>query len=252
MTKIVTFTVIALLTFCSFVVVYAPASLLWRFAEQHVVKQVPDLHIFGVDGTVWSGAAELVYRQFPASLLVWEVSPLPILRGEIETSLYLSGDGHDFDGYGSVSQTAAVVESLVGYVDADYINRVSQPQGLTFAGRVDIKSLSLSSDLAWIQQASGDIYWPGGKIISRTRAAGTQVFDLPAIKGDISMRGEAVSLNLRHNNEPVVEILLRRDGWVTVAVKARLFEIANLPWPAGSSPSDTVLEFEEQVFRRNR
>jgi hypothetical protein len=252
MTRILIFTAIAVLTFSSFVVIYAPAALIWRFAEQEVIEQVPDLHILGVSGTVWSGDAELVYRQFPTSQLEWQISPLPILSGEIDTNLHLFGEGHDFVGSGSISQTAAVVQSLVGYVDASYINRVSQPQGLTFAGRVDVNSLSLSSDLVWIQQASGEIYWPGGKNISRTVSAGTQVFDLPALQGDITMRGEAISLNLHHDNETVVEILLRRDGWVTVAVKARLFEIANLPWPAGSSPSDTVLEFEEQVLRSNR
>lgn len=249
MKRILLFGFLALLTFCTFVVVFAPASLIWRSAEQQVLGQVPDLHVLRVGGTVWSGDADLAYRQFPTSELNWNISPLPVLSGEISTTLLLQGEGHQFSADGSITQQQAVIRSLVGFVDATYINRVSQPQGLTFAGRVDIRNLSLVSDLAWIQQASGEIYWPGGKIISRTRAAGTQVFDLPEIQGDLSMRGEAISLNLHHANQTLVEILLKRDGWVTVAVKARLFDIANLPWPAGSSPSDTVLEFQEQLIR---
>lgn len=249
MKRVFIFGFFAVLTFCTFVVVFAPASLVWRMAEQQVLRQVPDLHVLRVGGTVWSGKADLAYRQFPTSELSWTVSPMPILGGEIDTTLELRGEGHEFVTAASISQQAAVIQSLVGYVDALYINRVSQPQGLTFAGRVDVRNLNVVSDLVWVQQASGEIYWPGGKIISRTRAAGTRVFDLPAIQGDISMRGEVISLNLHHANQTIVEIFLKRDGWVTVAVKARLFEIANLPWPAGSSPSDTVLEFQEQIIR---
>lgn len=252
MKRILAFAGLALITFCTFVVVFAPASLIWRFAEQQVLQQVPDLHVLRVGGTVWSGEAELVYRKFPTSELSWKISPGALLSGDIGSSLRLYGEGHDFVAESTINQNAAMVQSLVGYVDALYINSVSQPQGLTFAGRVEVQSLSLSSDLKWIQQANGRVFWPGGKIISRTRAAGTRVFDLPAIQGDISMRGDAISLNLHHDNQTIVDILLKRDGWVTVAVKPRLFDIANLPWPAGSSPSDTVLEFEELILRSNQ
>ncbi|MGK0339440.1 MAG: hypothetical protein ACJAYE_000850 [Candidatus Azotimanducaceae bacterium] len=246
------FGLIALLTFCSFIVVFAPASLIWRVAEKEVIDNVPDLHVLRVSGTVWSGAAELVYRQFPTSLLNWTIAPLPLLGAQIETQLVLSGEGHELNGDGLIKQQFGDVKSLTGFIDASYINRVSEPQGLTFSGTIDIQSLSFQSDLLWIQEARGRIYWPGGKIVSRTLQAGTRVFDLPALTGDISMQGDSLYLNLHHNNETIIDILVKPDGWISVAVKARLFDLANLPWPAGSSPSDTVLEFEEKLLRSNR
>jgi len=252
MMRVFGFGLIALLTFCIFVLVFAPASLIWRVAEKEVIRNVPDLHVLRVGGTVWSGAAELAYRQFPTSLLSWQIAPLPILGAKVETQLVVAGEGHELNGDGLVEQQFAQVKSLTGYIEASYINRVSQPQGLTFAGTVDIQSLSFQSDLRWIQEARGRIYWPGGKIVSRTIQAGTRVFDLPALTGDISMRGDTIYLNLHHNNETIVDILVKPDGWISVAVKARLFDLANLPWPAGSSPSDTVLEFEEKLLRSNR
>ena len=128
------------------------------------------------------------------------------------------------------------IDSLVGHVDAMYINRVSQPQGLTFAGRVTVESLDLTSDLRWIQTATGRITWPGGKIISRTSLDGTRVFDLPALVGDIEMQGRDILLTLHPNsrNQSLVNIVFKPDGWLVVRVKARLFDLAGLAWPGGS------------------
>lgn len=252
MMRVFLFGLIAFLTFCTFVLVFAPASLVWRAAEREVIQNVPDLHVLRVGGTVWSGEAELAYRQFPISTLNWVIAPLPLLKARVDTQLNLVGEGHEFNASGQIAEQLAQLVSLQGFVDAEYINRVSQPQGLTFSGRVDIQNMAITSDLRWVQAATGRIYWPGGKIISRTRAAGTQVFDLPALTGDISMKGDVIYLNLHHNNETVVDILLKPDGWVRVDVKARLFDLTNLPWPAGSSPDDTVLEFEEKLLRSNR
>lgn len=251
MNRVLIFGLIAFLTFCSFVLIFAPASLVWRAAAKEIIQNVPDLHVLRVGGTVWSGQAELAYRQFPTSTLNWAIAPLPLLKARVDSQLSLSGEGHEFNASGQISEQFGQLSSLQGFVDAEYINRVSQPQGLTFSGTVDIQNMAISSDLRWVQAASGRIYWPGGKIISRTRAAGTRVFDLPALTGDISMKGELIYLNLHHNDETVADILLKPDGWVRVEVKARLFDLTNLPWPAGSSPGDTVLEFEEKLLRSN-
>jgi hypothetical protein len=85
-------------------------------------------------------------------------------------------------------------------------------------------------------------------------AAGTRVFDLPALVGEIRMRGQDINLILHpeNPNQVLVDILVKPTGWVVVAVKARLFDVAGLPWPAGSSLEDTVLQFEEQLLRGAR
>lgn len=254
MKKFVLYFLIAVLTFIGFIAVFTPASLIWKQVEAPLLKNVPELSVASVRGTVWQGNADLYYRRFPSSQLDWQLAAAPLLSQEAVSVLRLSGEGHQFDAQLTATAKSLVVHSLIGSVDAQYINRVSQPQGLTFVGRVDVEKLNLSSDLAWIQDVSGRITWPGGKIVSRTIAAGTQVFDLPALVGDLSMEGRNIQLNLHANNptESLVEIMVKPDGWVVVAVKARLFDIAGLPWPAGSSLEDTVLQFEEKLLRGAR
>jgi len=252
MRRILVFGLIAFVTFCSFVVIFAPASLVWRAAEKEVIQNVPDLHTLRVGGTVWSGEAELAYRQFPTSTLNWAIAPMSLFKARLDNQLSLNGEGHEFNAGVQIAEQFGQLTSLQGFVDAEYINRVSQPRGLTFSGRVDIQNMAITSDLRWVQAATGRIYWPGGKIISRTRVAGTRVFDLPALTGDISLKGDDINLNLHHNSNTVVDIFLKPDGWVRVDVKARLFDLTNLPWPGGSSLDDNVLEFEEKLLRSNR
>ncbi len=253
--KIAIYFLLGFLTFAGIVIAFAPAALLWRQVDTQVLASVPDLKVSYVKGTLWQGQSELYYRTFPGSRLNWNIAPLPaLLQQAIDADLILGGEGHELQAAIVAASKKLIIESGVGYVDASYINRVSQPQGLTFVGRVDIKQLELTSDLRWVQQVSGEVYWPGGKIVSRTAAAGTRVFDLPALIGQIQMRGENINLILHPQNPDhvLVDILVKPSGWVAVAVKARLFDLAGLPWPAGSSLSDTVLEFEEQLLRGAR
>jgi hypothetical protein len=255
MKKFFTYTLIAILTFIGIVIAFAPAALLWRQVESELVRNMPDLTVANVRGTLWDGDAELFYRQFPVSLLEWQLAAMPVITArQADIQLQLRGEGHNFTANVQAGAESLSIDSLVGHVDAMYINRVSQPQGLTFASRVTVESLDLTSDLRWIQTATGRITWPGGKIISRTWLDGTRVFDLPALVGDIEMQGRDILLTLHPNsrNQSLVNIVLKPDGWLVVRVKARLFDLAGLAWPGGSSLDDTVLQFEEQVLRGAR
>ena len=255
MKKFLIYALVAVITFIAIVIAFAPAALLWRQVDNEALSRVPELAVAGVRGTLWQGRADLFYRQFPGSALNWTVAPMPALtRQQADSLLTLSGEGHDLRATLSATARGVEVHSATGFVEALYINRVSQPQGLTFDGRVDIRRLSLKSDFRWIETAEGEIYWPGGKIVSRTLAAGTRVFDLPPLLGEIRMRGADINLILHpeNPNQVLVDILVKPNGWVVVAVKARLFDLAGLPWPAGSSLNDTVLQFEEQLLQGAR
>ncbi len=248
MKRILLYVLIAIISFIGFTLILAPASTIWSFFSQDVLARTPGLNVYQVQGTAWHGHGNLQYLQFPQSELSWQVEPLTLLTGKVSTDLRLQGEAHEFNGHLNLDQTSLEVPLLTGYLDAAYINQVSQPQGVTFSGRIEVQSLKISSDLVWFEQAEGKIYWPGGKIISRTVAAGTRVFDLPALQGDISMDNKVISLDIHHAGATLVDIQLKPDGWVVVAVKARLFDIAQLPWPAGSSLDDTVIQFEEKLF----
>lgn len=248
MLRIFTYIFIALVSFLIFMVVLAPAGPIWGMFSPQVNQRIPDLRVLLVRGTIWDGSAELQYRLFPTSYLNWDTRGMALLGGSVETLVSLAGDGHDFKAHLEVSSGSLTLSDLNGELAASYINAVSEPQGLTFSGEIDVNQLKLVSDFRTLTEAGGNIHWNGGKVVSRTSAVGTQVFDLPALDGDFSMQGEDVVLDLHHESNTIVDIRLKPTGWVTVKVKARLFELAGLPWPSGTSLTDTVLEFEEKVL----
>ena len=131
---------------------------------------MPDLTVANVRGTLWDGDAELLLPSVPCSC---SNGSLPPCRPSRTTGRYSTAAARRRSQLHSKRSCRCRVTQhrlLVGHVDAMYINRVSQPQGLTFAGRVTVESLDLTSDLRWIQTATGRITWPGGKIISEPRS----------------------------------------------------------------------------------
>ena len=136
---------------------------------------------------------------------------------------------------------------LNGSISAAYINAVSEPQGLTFTGTISVPHLDVAGNWRWFTHVDGKVTWPGGKIISRS-PMGTQLLDLPPLEGDLALNGENVVLTVHHLTSPVLDIVVKPSGWIAVAVKARLFDLAKVAWPAGTGLDDTVLEFEEKVF----
>ncbi|MBV1877260.1 MAG: type II secretion system protein N [Pseudomonadales bacterium] len=271
------FCFVALISFLGFLLVRAPAAPIWSLlnnnANTNANQPLPDLQVLLVSGTVWDGLAELQYRDFPNSLLSWQLMPFistdppstkaateqdtskinpaednTIIPLAIDLDLSAKGIAHHLMAEVVAKSNKIVITNLRGDIGSTYINAISQPQGLTFSGAINVGQINLASDLKWLQQANGTITWPGGKITSRAPDGATQVFNLPALDGIISLQSEILGLEIQHNNEPLINIELKQDGWIRVKVKARIFDLARLPWPSGTNLDDTVLEFEEQVF----
>ena len=248
MARFLIYCVIALLSFLAFVAVLAPAAPVWSLVSKDVLRLQPDLNVLMVDGTIWTGNAEISYRQLPTSVLSWDIAALALFKRKLHAQLNLAGDFHHFETELQMTQSDLLINNLNGTLNSQYINVVSKPQGLTFNGDISAEALSLKASPKRVHSASGHISWPGGKIISRTEAAGTRIFDLPPLDGELSMLGENLRLNIHHNNQTAVDIQLKPNGWVLVSVKALLFDLANQPWPAGTKLSDSVLEFEEKIL----
>ena len=248
MLRTLLFILAGLFSFSCFLIIFAPAAPLWNLIEDDISRRLPDLRVLAVAGTVWEGRAELQYRQFPSSSLSWQLDPIEIINKVAVVQLKLKGMAHEFVAEVKLTPTQMNVNNLQGFVGSRYLNSVSRAEGLEFSGQIAIENINLASDLAWIQSLRGQLYWQGGKIVSRSRDIGVRVFDLPELRGDLSMKDASMLLNIHHNRQSVTDIQLKPDGWVVVTIKARLFDLASLAWPSGTSLDDTVLQYEEKII----
>jgi hypothetical protein len=232
--------------FTIFVVAFLPASSAWLLVKDDVARVLPKLEVQAVTGTVWQGQAGIRYREFPPTDLDWSLSPLELLKGRALVDTVAAGAGHQLDGTTTITPDAADF-SFKGHVDSDYINTVSRQYGLTFSGRLEIQRLHLAADPRWFTSADGAFSWPGGPIVYNT-IQGPQTLTLPGLDGRLYLDGENLRLDVVRGDASLMSITLRPTGWVLVDLKARLFDLAALPWPAGAAPDDSALMLEEKLF----
>lgn len=252
MKKIVLYGLVALLSFICFVAVFAPANIVLKSVRSQVTASVPGLSITEINGTIWQGTAQLQYRNFPISLLQWELSALPLLAQRVDVSVNISGTDHALTGNITAEQDHLLLENIEGNIDGEYINVVSVPLGLTLSNQLTFTDLSLASDMQQVSHIAGLIHWPGGSITARN-GTDTQQFSLPSLQGTLSSQDDASGspvshLSVSHQNQPILNIGLTQSGWVKVIVLGRLFELANIATPADTRAGDTVLEFEEKIL----
>ena len=253
MKRIAPYLIAGLLSFITFVVLLAPASSVWLLLKDDVSNLLPDLDVTSVAGTIWNGRAALGYRQFPSTQLIWTLDPLALTGRVAQLRLDLTSDDLHLNADTGISERRITISNLHGSVGSEFINAVSQSQGLIFSGPVEVHEISLIADRSHVLSAGGHISWGGGKIVSKTGSS-TQIFALPALEGDFSAVSDGLNLQIHHEDTPALDIRLKPTGWITVTVKAGLFHLAGLTLPTGGNPSvnvastDTVLEFEEKIF----
>lgn len=246
MKRSIVYVAIFLASFVGFVVAFAPAATVWQLAGGNISRRLPDLSVLSIGGTAWSGHARIRYQNFPETRLEWSLSPFSLLRGGIAFTAVASGDGLHVETHGTLRPSG--FEALAtGHVDAGWVNPVSNQGGLTFSGRLTIQRLHLVSDYRWFSGAAGTLHWNGGQVIYRT-GRGLETIVLPPLDGTLGQAGGNLQLVIRNGVHTLIGIVLRRTGWVTVNVKVRLMQTANLPWPAGEAPDATALSLEEQLF----
>lgn len=251
MKRLLLYTGIGLIAFLAFVLVFAPASAAWLLIHDEVENAFPELRVYSVEGTIWSGSSQLQYQAFPVSRLSWRLKPRALLDGEADLDLTVSGEGLAFEGTGVVDSTRAKVRQLTGYLDSNYINTASQDYGLTFSGRLTVNRLALETDRQWLTAATGDMAWDGGRVVFQSGEQ-LEVLDLPPLTGNLSMDKETLRLAVHHQQASVLNVALAPTGWARVDLKGRLFQLADLEWPGDRNPDETVLQVEEKIFSGTR
>ncbi|XOV90014.1 MAG: type II secretion system protein N [Pseudomonadota bacterium] len=246
MKRKVVYVLTGITTFLVFLVVFAPAALLWNLVKVDVLRTVPELQVLTVDGTVWQGDANLRFREFPVTDLNWTLAPLPLVRQQLAFSATLAGDGLNVASEGTASEPGSS-GTLDGYIDASYINSVASRYGMNFPGRILLEQVTFAADRTWLTTVSGLLRWGGGRVVLQT-PAGTQAFLLPPLEGQLRLTGNNLQLDVSAREGLVISVLLRPDGWAAVDIKTRLLQVAGIPWPGSENADLTAFMLEEKVF----
>lgn len=246
MKRIIGYAFVFLLGLAIFLVVFAPAATVWQFAKPDVTRQVPDLQVISLNGTIWRGEGSVRYWNLPPISIAWSVLPGSLIHGRVDVIGQLVGDHFHLQGNTRLEQETSLT-NIEGFVGNSWVNAVSNNYGLKFSGDLKVDRLSATSDYRWFRSASGMLHWAGGQIVYRT-ARGAESFVLPALDGRLYMSGDDLHLDVTQKSAPVMEITLHRTGWVKVDLKGRLFDLAKLPWPGGQPQGDTALSVETQLF----
>lgn len=246
MKLIVVYAIAFLLGFIGFVIAFAPASIVWQLVSTDVERQLPDLQIISIHGTLWSGNADVRYWNFPPTTVRWSVAPAALIHTRLDIRAVASGDNIHLDVKGGATLEHFSADAT-GYIGSAWINPVSTNYGLGYTGRLKIDRLHMAADPRWFTAAAGNLHWNGGQVIYHT-ARGPQTINLPRLDGKLYERNNALHLDISDAGQPLITVRLRRSGWLKVNIKTRLMRVADLSWPGGEAQGATALSFEEQIF----
>ena len=143
MKKFIIYGTTALISFSIFLVLYAPAGIAFRFVKDDVAR-IPDTTVYRVGGTVWDGTADIQYRDFPTSMLHWNLAAMPLIKGLADLHLTISGLGHELAGQLTTDGQNSHLSTLNGFVSSDYIDQVSAQYGLRISGTFEVNEVDLT------------------------------------------------------------------------------------------------------------
>jgi hypothetical protein len=247
MAKPLLFGLVGVLIFISVIVLRAPADPVWRLLAPQVKSALPGLLVSRVAGTVWEGQAQLQYANMLPGNLTWQLAPSGLLSGRLPFNASVTGDAHQLQMTGSVSLSQLHIEALTGTLDGRYLSQYGQRYQIQLAGELNILNLSFITTQHWPVAAAGEFTWSGGTV-SIPGPEDRQYLQLPALRGQLAMLDQDLQLQLSDTGQELLTIILQPTGWAKVAIKTRMFKLANITLPGNQSPDDTALTLEEKIF----
>jgi len=245
--RIVLYILIATVSFTLFLIAFAPASPAWVLIRDDVKTRVPDLNIFRVGGTVWTGEAEIQFRDFPPSTLSWDVHAAELIGGQLKADLTLIGEDHHFATTAVFDEVSGAVQQLSGNIGSEYVNQVSRKIGLTFSGELIIDQVNLTADDRQVRSIDGVMHWTGGRTVLAISDE-AQVVAFPRLDGKLYFENAEILLDVTSASESLLTVTLKQTGWAVVAIKARTFDLANMDWQGNGDLDQTVLLIEEKIL----
>jgi hypothetical protein len=239
---------IAIIAFTISIVVMAPASIVTGLFGDAVQRNIPGLKIGATRGRIWQGSTQLQYQRLPAVTVSWKMAALPLLNGKVSTLIELNGGGLQLEMEAMASTSGGSLDNINGTIESRFINAVSVGYGLDLSGVFELSGISTSFDQRWLTALKGVTNWSGGIVHVETPEQFYSV-KLPALTGQLSMKGSNAMLDVASGTSTLLTLALKPDGWSQTSVSYMLMDMAGLPLPNGyQDTTGPAFILEEKVF----
>lgn len=239
---------IAIIAFTISIVVMAPASIVTGLFGDAVQRNIPGLKIGATRGRIWQGSTQLQYQRLPAVTVSWKMAALPLLNGKVSTLIELNGGGLQLEMEAMASTSGGSLDNINGTIESRFINAVSVGYGLDLSGVFELSGISTSFDQRWLTALKGVTNWSGGIVHIETPEQFYSV-KLPALTGQLSMKGSNAMLDVSSGTSTLLTLALKPDGWSQTSVSYMLTDMVGLPLPNGyQDTTGPAFVLEEKVF----
>ena len=239
---------IAIIAFTISIVVMAPASIVTGLFGDAIQRNIPGLKIGATRGRIWQGSTQLQYQRLPAVTVSWKMAALPLLEGKLSALVDLHGGVLQLEMGAMASTSGGSLDNINGTIESRFINAVSVGYGLDLTGVFELSGISTSFDQRWLPALKGVTNWSGGIVHIETPEQFYSV-KLPALKGQLSMKGSNAMLDVASGTTTLLTLALKPDGWSQTSVSYMLTDMAGLPLPNGyQDTTGPAFVLEEKVF----
>lgn len=204
------------------IIIFLISQLPARFVYQHIAKYIP-VHVQGVSGSVWAGKARtLEFGTLSLHALSWELSPLALLKGELQIDWTLGDPVMRFDGSLSLALNQVHITHTRGRIDALALTQQLPDQAMVAGGFLEVDIEEITVGRKKFLSAKGVVTWTMASLYS------PQTVTLGGFKGELGIDGDRLAMQLRNTGEIIYldgNASLSRQGAVNYVMQLGVLDI---------------------------
>lgn len=244
---------LAILVFLVALIVQTPLQFVWPKLQPHL-SNLP-VNLSQVKGSVWQGQANVQTQVvgFDSIKVDWNVSAWSLLKLQLKLNLKLASQGLLVQGNAQANSSKRIsISELNGYLDSQILQPILHPLQIQLGGDFNLHEatveLEMKDNQPIIHNLKGQLVYSGGRVGFPVDGNPIQS-ELPTLLGLLGKEGEKAVLNLTTNDDLAVgEGFIQSDGWAGMAVKRRLLDVMNQPWPAKADADTVIFQVSQKVF----
>lgn len=208
-----------------------------------------ELTLTNLQGAVSEGSGDVLINSVPAGSISWTTDLSALLSSKLKLKLMLAGDDHLLQANVVADGEQLLLEDLHGYIREASVNPHSASLGLTLEGELKLSAINLKLHNGWLRGLTGNLWWSGGSIRYRAAHASAN-YQLESLSGELSLPDRTAFLEVRDtiSAAEVLRVELTSDGWATVAILRRFFDLAGKQWIITNSADDIALQLEQKLW----
>ncbi len=145
-----------------FLVATFPAAHAYRLLQEHL----PGVVLSGIEGTLWSGSADLLQAHgVRLENLEWEMRLWPLLLGRLDVALQVREKELQLKGHlGRTIGGALYLEQLQGRIPISRIQELTPYRVPELGGVLRFENLEISLADGLLRRLSGEVQWSGARL----------------------------------------------------------------------------------------